>query len=277
MPPPPKPADSTYLCVHSRPQRSVTAVAYYSTVDNTLYCGELPNAQSVQQLKQRLSPPPSLILTAASADSAAFCALQTDELHPMRAFTVKSLPPSAFSHEAGLTRLQLLRVSECSDVQPQVDRFRHRMYLRSLVDIDNSALCGCLGALLSHLVTLRLPGQSTDTLTVVTIRAIPSASIVHCDALTVRALGVFASEQHPGTASTVKEGVSVYAMLNRTKSGVGGRILREWLAWPTTDRGVLETRLDAIEFCMKPENEAPLAAIAASLRQVRDVVSLPRC
>ena len=268
-----KVADSTFLSVYSRPQRLNTAVAYYCTADSTLYCGELPNVHSVMQLKHRLSPPPSMILTAASVDSAAYCALQTNEQHPMRSFTVKSLPASAFAHEAGLARLQLLRLADRSDVQQHIDRFRHRMYLRSLVDIDSPTLCGCLGALLSHLVTLQLPGQSTDTLTVATIRAIPAASIVHCDALTIRTLGIFASEHHPGTASTVKEGVSVYAMLNRTKSGVGGRMLREWLAWPTTDRTVLEARLNAIEFFMRAENEAPLAAIAASLRQVRDVVS----
>ena len=175
---PVKAADSTFLCVHSRPQRLNTAVAYYCTAESTLYCGELPNAQAVMKLKHRLSPPPCLILTAASADSAAYCALQTNELHSMRAFTVKSLPPSAFSHGAGLARLQLLRVSDRCDVQQHIDRFRHRMYLRSLVDIDNPALCGCLGALLSHLVTLQLPGQTTDTLTVATIAAIPAASIV---------------------------------------------------------------------------------------------------
>ena len=272
-PPALKAADSTFLCVHSRPQRLNTAVAYYCTADSTLYCGEMPTAASVMQLKYRLSPAPTVILTSASVDSAVYCALQSNELQPMRSFTVKSLPPSAFSHETGLARLQLLRVSDRSDVQQHIDRFRHRMYLRALVDIDNPILCGCLGALLSHIITLQLPGQSTDSMTVAMIRSIPAASIVHCDALTVRTLGIFASEAHPGTASTIKEGVSVYAVLNRTKSGVGGRMLREWLAWPTNDRGVLEARWNAIDYFMRAENEAPLAAITASLRQVRDVVS----
>ena len=275
-PPPAKAAHSTYLCVHSRPQRLNTAVAYYSTADSTLYCGELPNAASVMQLKHRLSPPPAIILTAASVDSVAYCALQSNEQQPMRPFTVKALPPSAFSHEAGLARLQLLRVADRTDVQQHLDRFRHRMYLRSLVNIDNPVLCGCIGALLSHIVTLQLPGQTTDTLTVTTIRAIPASSIVHCDAITTRTLGIFASERHPGSASTVKEGVSVYAMLNRTKSSVGGRMLREWLAWPTTDRSVLEGRLNAIDFFMRPENESTVSAVAASLRQVRDAVSCGR-
>ena len=275
LPAPKPPADSTYLCVHSRAQRANKAVAYYSTADNTLYCGELPSVASLQQLKHRLSPPPAIILTASAVDSVAYCDLQTNELQPMRAFTVKSLPLAAFSHDAGKARLQLLRLTDCSDVQQHIDRFRHRMYLRSLVDLDNPTLCGCIGALLSHLVTLQLPGQSTDSLTIATIRSLPTAAaLVHCDALTAATLGLFASDAHPGSASTVKEGVSVFAALNKTKSGIGGRMLREWLTWPTNDRTVLEARLDAIEFFMQAENEAALAAITASLRQVRDVVSL---
>lgn len=52
----------------------------------------------------------------------------------------------------------------------------------------------------------------------------------------------------PLTAGVAKEGFSVFGLLNKCVSAVGKRLLRLWFARPILNLGVLNDRLDAIEF-----------------------------
>lgn len=74
---------------------------------------------------------------------------------------------------------------------------------------------------------------------------------------------------------TLREGRregSLLHVLDRTMTGMGSRLLAEWLANPLVDRAALEARLDALEELVQ---HAPLAAeLRKTLRQVYDVERL---
>jgi len=68
-----------------------------------------------------------------------------------------------------------------------------------------------------------------------------------------------------------REGSLLY-VLDRTVTGMGSRLLAEWLANPLTDRLAIEARLDAVEELLK---DAALASeLRTTLRQVYDVERL---
>ena len=249
--------------------------------ENVLYCGEFADSSMVDHLKHALLP--ALILTAAQPDSAAFASLQRNELELRSPFTVRSVKPSAFSHEIAMNRLRLVHLNSSPQSQQRLDRFSHLMHVRSLLDVDNQLLTACVAPLLNHIITNQLTATwsassssaaapASDHLQLETIRLIPSASAVHVDALTARALSIFRQEGHPLAGGRAKEGNSVYGLLNRTVSGVGAKVLRSWLQWPSADMAVLQARLDAVEFFTRPEQEDAIVTICSSLRQVKDVV-----
>ena len=256
-----------FLACLTRGPRPTTSVAFYSTASRVLHVGAFPDASVVAHLKHRVQP--TLILTAAQPDSDAFHALAHNDLDPAAPFAVRSLKAAAWTAEAGLQRLRLLRLSSSPDVQQRAHPFRHLMHVRALVDTADPLITSVLGALLTHLGG---EGGGGDCLTVDDIRAV-SGDWVRVDRWTVRGLGVFREDGHPGAGGRGKEGLSVFGVCDRTVSGVGRKALRQWLLWPTRDRGVLERRLDAVEWFTQPENDDVTAALCASLGKVKDVVS----
>ena len=69
------------------------------------------------------------------------------------------------------------------------------------------------------------------------------------DQSTIRALSVFITEMHPsvtGTTST-KEGLSLFSLLDTTKTKPGRTLLRSWMSFPSCDKDVISARLAAVE------------------------------
>ena len=73
-------------------------------------------------------------------------------------------------------------------------------------------------------------------------------SAMELDAATVRALELFPN-RNPGYGST--RDVSLLSWLDRTKTAMGGRLLRDWIARPLTQRAQIEERLDQVEHLAK--------------------------
>ncbi len=105
-------------------------------------------------------------------------------------------------------------------------------------------------------------------------------SLEHIDRLLpYRAAGTLAideaSRRSLEITRTLREGRregSLLHVLDRTVTGMGSRLLAEWLANPLTDRLAIEARLDAVEELVR---DAPLAAdMRKTLRHVYDVERL---
>ena len=105
---------------------------------------------------------------------------------------------------------------------------------------------------------------------------IASEEHVHVDEDTYRALSVFVEESHPVVAGRGKtrEGLSLYSLVNRTKSKQGSKLLRAWLSSPTRSLSKILSRQNAVEFF----SAAPNASFAGELRQhLRDICAFALC
>lgn len=99
------------------------------------------------------------------------------------------------------------------------------------------------------------------------------------DAVTFAALNIFAAAAHPAMAKgggRAKDGFSLAALLDRTASPPGKRLLRAWLRAPSLDVDLLSHRHDAVGFLMAAAAQAPeaTAALRSSLRNAKDVPRL---
>ena len=91
---------------------------------------------------------------------------------------------------------------------------------------------------------------------------IEEGKFVWMDRFTFRNLEIFQS-------NAGKDGVSLADTIDRCSSPMGARLLRQWLAMPIMDRGVLNERYDIVEFFTR--NEAKLTELRALIENVGDL------
>jgi DNA mismatch repair ATPase MutS len=143
--------------------------------------------------------------------------------------------------------------------------------LASLVDFDSTVQVQALGCLLSFLETKFFGNQGGIVVV---------DDIVHCQAShymamnpdTLAALNIFAIEHHPLAASNgygnAKEGQSLYALLNRTKSKPGRQRLREIMLKPLLDVDAITMRQDGVELFLQDDTQKAVATLMHQLRNV---------
>ena len=96
---------------------------------------------------------------------------------------------------------------------------------------------------------------------------------------TYAALQIFHYEAHPSShkAGGVKEGLSLYGVLNRTKSPMGARLLRHRMYHPLTDAACIRQRLDIVSFFVISKDVQDTAAMLwACVRDCRPLTSALR-
>lgn len=92
------------------------------------------------------------------------------------------------------------------------------------------------------------------------LQAIPDGDVLQVDGATLDSLGMVMAEAHPasvgggGGARRSKEGFSVYSTINHTKTLSGGRMLKHWLMFPSTDLNIIRHRQDHVEYFVRPAN-----------------------
>ena len=118
---------------------------------------------------------------------------------------------------------------------------------------------GSLGALLDHLAKVRAVGELDDEgiggLEIRDIEYIALEQAMHLNADALFSLQIFDTENHASVHSDkTKEGLSLFGILNGTKTSLGRARLREWLLRPSLSIPIIESRHDAVACFMRPEN-----------------------
>ena len=93
------------------------------------------------------------------------------------------------------------------------------------------------------------------------------------DLATMKALGVFQVDRHPCLSRKIgvsKEGLSLFGVLNRTKSKIGKTLLRNWFMQPLRDRSSLNKRLDSIQYFFDNPGSELVNEIRENLKHIKD-------
>ncbi|KAG8850335.1 MutS protein msh5 [Serendipita sp. 411] len=130
------------------------------------------------------------------------------------------------------------------------------------IDSTKAPLCfSAIGALLDYLMRARAVDGFTcdieelEQVTKIEYVALNDVMQINNDALV--SLQVFLSEKHASIYSNAfKEGLSIYGILNHTRTPLGSALLRQWLLRPSRSLTVIRHRHEAVSFFLKADNLA---------------------
>lgn len=151
-------------------------------------------------------------------------------------------------------------------------------FMETIVSSHQEQLVMSFGNLLIYLDEMWkhifLTISNTPTISNVSIRALNNEVLIDED--TLNGLHVFFLQQHPsgfkiGTEGGSKEGFSLYSMMNRCYSKIGGKYLRTIMQQPTKCLKELNLRLDTVEWCLDKNNFDELDRIKSILRKTGNI------
>ncbi|KAF8890007.1 muts domain V-domain-containing protein [Gymnopilus junonius] len=160
---------------------------------------------------------------------------------------------------------------------PTAIRWNASIRLANFASIETSPLClGSIGALLDYILRERalsaLDDEGIEGLDIKDIEILCLDQVMQINADALLSLQVFEDESHASVHSDkTKEGLSLFGILNNTKTTQGRSLLRTWLLRPSLSVSEIRSRHDAVECFMRAENLTTANALHNHLKGVKNV------
>ncbi|KAM6127090.1 mutS protein homolog 5 [Pterocles gutturalis] len=151
------------------------------------------------------------------------------------------------------------------------------LYLSSIIPFESPLMIRTLGGLLKFLDRRRVGvelEESTIAVPILAFKKFVLSDIVNMDQDTYCVLQIFKSDIHPSVyklSSGLKEGFSLYGILNRCRCKWGEKLLRLWLTRPTRNLTELNKRLDVIHFFLLAQNHETVLTLQSCLKNIKNV------
>ncbi|KAH9841446.1 DNA mismatch repair protein MutS [Rhodofomes roseus] len=283
--------------------------AYYDPVKCTIYTFEdTPENQHYDLTKSLLEQcGPDMVITSSKADDSFMDVLRDHMDSSGGTFQVR--PHKDFSAAKGRDRLLSLRLlselpsdlardmpSSESDSgseprnayefmrrrqeiggDPTMQQWNASIRLANYASMEATPLClGSVGALLDHLTRIRAVGDLDDEgingLEVRAIEPLAPHQTMQINADALFSLQIFEDESHASIHSDkTKEGLSLFGILNNTKTTLGRALMREWLLRPSLSLSVIGARHDAVACFVRPDNQAAAGSMHSHLKGIKNV------
>ncbi|KAM7319266.1 hypothetical protein ACRRTK_022378 [Alexandromys fortis] len=216
-------------------------IAYYDTSDSTVhFMPDAPDHESLKLLQRVLDEiNPQSVITSAKQDET------------MARFLGKLGPE--------ISKQRLLS-GNYSFIPESMTATEKTLFLSSVIPFDCVLTVRALGGLLKFLSRRRVGVELEDynvSVPILGFKKFVLTHLVSIDQDTYSVLQIFKSESHPSVykvASGLKEGLSLFGILNRCRSKWGQKLLRLWFTRPTQELRELNSRLDVIQFFLMPQN-----------------------
>ncbi|KAG2033757.1 muts domain V-domain-containing protein [Suillus americanus] len=303
-------ASTSKICLTISCQSGRVAGAYYDSVRCIVYVLEDTQEDLHFDLTNMLLEQcnADVVLTSSKADDPFISVLQKFAEASGGAFQIR--PHKEFSPHRGRDRLLSLRflselttedtgqclssdsnsgaeprnayefMQKCKQAagDPTMKRWNAAIRLANYASVESSPLCiSCLGALLDYLARERAAGDLDDDagvegLNISGIEVLAIDQVMHINADALFSLQIFENESHASIHSDkTKEGLSLFGILDNTRTPLGRSLLRTWLMRPSLSIPVIASRHDAIECFLHPENLAPASALQTHLKGIKNI------
>ncbi|XP_024901683.1 mutS protein homolog 5 isoform X3 [Pteropus alecto] len=237
-------------------------IAYYDTSDYTIhFMPDAPDHESLKLLQRVLDEiNPQSVVTSAKQDENMTQFLEklaSQEHREPKRPEIIFLPNVDFGLEISKQRLLSGNYSFIPDSMTTTEKI---LFLSSIIPFDCLLTVRALGGLLKFMGRRRIGVELEDynvSVPILGFKKFVLAHLVSIDQDTYSVLQIFKSESHPSVykvASGLKEGLSLFGILNRCRCKWGEKLLRLWFTRPTQDLGELNSRLDVIQFFLLPQN-----------------------
>ncbi|RUS88484.1 hypothetical protein EGW08_003742, partial [Elysia chlorotica] len=188
-------------------------------------------------------------------------------------FKLEFLANSEFNYDVSKRRILAMKLPSIPDHLSEEER---KMYLSSVLSMDQVNMVRAIGGLHKYLEKNRVGVELEDNLTSIPIlgfRTFTLENYIQIDTMTYMALNIFDIEVHPSVykcgGSSGKEGLSLFGILNRCKSSIGARKLRQWFLRPVKNAALLRQRHDAISFFVTPQNMDVVSCLHGCLKHIK--------
>ncbi|XP_034886452.1 mutS protein homolog 5 isoform X2 [Mirounga leonina] len=237
-------------------------IAYYDTSDSTIhFMPDAPDHESLKLLQRVLDEiSPRSVVTSAKQDenmTRFLGKLASQEHREPKRPEIVFLPSVDFGLEISKQRLLSGNYAFIPDSMTTTEKI---LFLSSIIPFDCLLTVRALGGLLKFLGRRRIGVELEDyniSVPILGFKKFVLTHLVSIDQDTYSVLQIFKSESHPSVykvASGLKEGLSLFGILNRCRCKWGEKLLRLWFTRPTQDLGELNARLDVIQFFLLPQN-----------------------
>ncbi|KYO19006.1 mutS protein-like protein 5 [Alligator mississippiensis] len=259
--------------------RGQLGITYYDTEDCSVYfMPDMPDNEHLKLLQKVIDEVfPRCIVTSAKQDHH-FAKFLTnisstgDEL--VKKPEIVLFPNADFGLEVSKQRILSRQFPFIPSHMTATEKI---LYLSSIIPFESPLMVRALGGLLKFLDRRRVGVELEDSTVGVPILAFKKfvlTDIVNMDQDTYYVLQIFKSEVHPSVyklASGLKEGFSLYGILNRCRCKWGEKLLRLWLMRPTRNLTELNKRLDVIQFFLLAQNHETVLTLQDCLKNIKNV------
>ncbi|XP_077876401.1 mutS protein homolog 5 isoform X5 [Ictidomys tridecemlineatus] len=237
-------------------------IAYYDTSDSIVhFMPDAPDHESLKLLQRVVDEiNPRSVVTSAKQDenmTRFLGKLASQEHREPKRPEIILLPSVDFGLEISKQRLLSGNYSFVPESMTATEKI---LFLSSIIPFDCLLTVRALGGLLKFLGRRRIGVELEDynvSIPILGFKKFVLTHLVSIDQDTYSVLQIFKSEAHPSVykvASGLKEGLSLFGILNRCRCKWGEKLLRLWFTRPTQDLGELNSRLDVIQFFLLPQN-----------------------
>lgn len=200
----------------------------------------------------------------------------SDEEKPCSFDLLEILPSHVFSYE--LCKRKIFSINGLPKLSDEASDEERAIYFSSLLELNNTSMVSATGGLLKYLHQAR-PGLELEEpgthVPILLIKPFSLKDLMTIDVSTYSALQIFQKESHPSvykSGAVGKEGLSLFGIMNHTRSSHGSFLLRQWFLQPTTNKQTLLQRLDAISFFTSPRNVEVMLALQDALKSTKNVM-----
>ncbi|KAJ7600737.1 DNA mismatch repair protein MutS [Mycena floridula] len=299
------------ICLTASCIRGRTGFAYYDPVKYTLYVHEdtqeTPHFDLTRMILDQASP--DVVLTSSKADDEFIDTLRDYvetsggiiQIRPHKDF----VPGKGRDRLASLQLLSVLPTEEVNDYNssdvgsddsrarnadefmrrrreaeggdPTMKRWNAGIRLSNFTSVELAPLCvSSIGALLDYLVRERaindLEDEGVRGLDIRTIESLALNEVMQINTDALFSLQIFENETHASVHSDkIKEGLSLFGILNTTKTTLGRALMRTWLLRPSLSLAVIKARHDAVDCFIASENLVTVGALHVHLKGIKNV------
>ncbi|XP_047455392.1 mutS protein homolog 5 isoform X2 [Mugil cephalus] len=273
--------DSPAVLLSVLVQHGQVGLCFYDSGDSSLhYMVDTPDNFELHLLAKVIQEvSPHVIITSAKQERCMTRYLQQLGSNPHYKPEIVTYPNVDFGLGVGKQRL----LSAHLPLLPASISERDKMsYLSSCISFDSPLMLRAVGALLKCLDRRRVGVELEDSsvgVPILQFHAYTLKGVVYIDRDTYSVLQIFKSELHPSVYklhSGEKEGLSLYAILNRCRCKFGSKLLRQWFLRPRQELAELQRRQEVIRFFTSPKNSDALSTLQSSLRGIRNIPTLLR-
>ncbi|CAZ86442.1 unnamed protein product [Tuber melanosporum] len=199
-------------------------------------------------------------------------------------------PTGEFSYEAARNKLISIKIGQADgpiltlqtpgdihDITTDQKRRGNLLRLAGWVNVDSRISVGCSGAVLTYLQRKQAATSLTDrVVSVANLEMWSMNNTMFVNADTMCALQIFEDESHPnflmqGPHGRGKEGLSLFGIMNLTRSPLGHTMLKQWFLRPSLSIEAINERQDSISAFLRPDVSHMTQVIGKSIRKIKNI------